>query len=420
MSQRLETSNYVDADPVHIYLDLDIVNNDFSGTSPPRAVVFNEIRNTPYVLSPNKYFFSVVRFELQTPTLPVFIPIIEPEPNPDYPETSPNPYTNNINYTPYQIGIRVGGTNYTQRVAFVPQNFATSNPNPPTQIGQPTHPYYYCYTYQEFLNSVNATISACWNLVPLPVDGGFRYGPPPAFWYDEESSRIKFSAVAQKSAPIPTNPPLPVWNSGQQAEPANPTIATLWMNEPLYNLLSGFDFVNYGRPRNSPSTQPFQYRMKIYQQFENTKANPLATNNAELYLIMTSEQVDIAVWNPIKALVFTSGLIPLLPTLTSQPKSLETSGTFSSYGNNSNLSTQMTDFEVPFSATNTYKQTVNYQPSGEYRLLDIQSDLPISSIQVSVFWKNLEGILTPFYLDGGQSGNIKIMFRRKDFNNIEY
>jgi hypothetical protein len=418
MSQRLEPSNFVDADPVHIYLDLDIVNNDFTGLSQPRQVVFNEIRNNPYVLNPNKYFFSVVRFELQTPTLPVFIPIIAPEPNPNYPATQPNPYTDNLNYTPYQIAIRINSINYIQRVDFVPQNFVISNPQPPTQIGQPTHPYYYCYTYQQFLNSVNAAIAAAWNLVP--TTGNLRYGPAPSFWYDESSSRIKLNAVAQKPGTPSTAPPIAVWNSGQQAEPLVPaTTATLWMNEPLYNLLSGFDFVNYGRPSNGDQ-QPFQYRMKIYQQFENTKANPLATNNASLYLIMTSEQIDIAVWNPIKALVFTSGLIPLLPTLTSQPKSLESSGAFSSYGNNSNLSTQMTDFEVPFSATNTYKQSVNYQPSGEYRLIDIQSDLPVNSIQVSVFWKNLDGILTPFYLDGGQSGNIKIMFRRKDFNNIEY
>jgi hypothetical protein len=253
----------------------------------------------------------------------------------------------------------------------------------------------------------------------VPENQG-RYGPPPSFWYDENSSRIKFNAVAQKPGTTSTSPPIPVWNTGTSTNPLDTTSATLWMNEPLYNLLNGFDFITYRRPPANPISEPFQYRMKIYQQFENTKANPLAVNNAALYIIMTSEQIDIAVWNPIKAIVFTSGLIPLLPTLTSQPKSLESSGTFSSYGNNSNLSTQMTDFEVPFSATNTYKQTVNYQPSGEYRLLDIQSDLPISSIQVSVFWKNMDGILVPFYLDGGQSGNVKIMFRRKDFNNIEY
>jgi hypothetical protein len=413
MSQRLQTSNYVDADPVHIYLDLDITNNDFSGTQPPRAVVFNEIRNNPYIVSPNKYFFSVVRFELQTPTLPVFIPIIAPEPNPNYPATQPNPYTTNPNYTPYEFCIRFRSTNQFGRVAYVPQHTRAPIPPPPTKAGQPTDPYYYCYTYQQFLNSINIAIATAWTALNTATSQ--TQTPPPTFWYDESSGRIKISALALYTGTTPG----PLWNTGQAFTPPANT-ASLWFNEPLYNLLSGFDFVDYGRPTANPTTEPFQYRLKIYQQFENTKANPLAVNNAALYLIMTSEQIDIAVWNPIKALVFTSGLIPLLPTLTSQPKSLENSGSFSSYGNNSNLATQMTDFEVPFSATNTYKQTVNYQPSGEYRLIDIQSDLPINSIQVSVFWKNMDGVLVPFYLDGGQSGNVKIMFRRKDFNNIEY
>jgi hypothetical protein len=399
MSQRLQTSNYVDADAVHIYLDLDIVNNDFSGNSLPRAVVFNEIRNTPYILNPNKYFFSVVRFELQTPTLPVFIPIIIPD------TTTPT----NLNKTPYELAIYYKGSTVLRRVEYVPQNFLTSNPTPPLVAGQPTHPYYYCYTYQQFLNSINASIASAWAATNNNVE------PPPSLWYDESNSRFKINAVARTTG----TSPLPLWNSGATEQPTNNT-AQLFFNEPLYNLLSGFDYQNNGRKAIYPANNPLQYRLKIYQQFENTKANPLAVNNAQLYLIMTSEQIDIAVWNPIRALVFTSGLIPLLPTLTSQPKSLESGGTFSSYGNNSNLATQMTDFEVPFSATNTYKQTVNYQPSGEYRLIDIQSDLPLNSIQVSVFWKNMDGILVPFYLDGGQSGNIKIMFRRKDFNNIEY
>ena len=415
MTQNLKTSQYVDADPVHIYLDLDITNNNYDGTQQPRAVVFNEIRNTPYILSPNKYFFSVVRFELQTPTLPVFIPIIAPEPNPNYPDPDPNPYTNNVNYTPYEFAITFRGHTEKGRVAYVPQNSSTIPP-PPTKIGQPTNPYYYCYTYQQFLNSINIAIATAWTAANNATSQ--TQTPPPTFWYDETTGRLKLSALAL----YPTTSVGPLWNTGQGLlpPPAPAQTASLWFNEPLYNLLSGFDFVVYERPPKNSTIEPFQYRLKIYQQFQNLTTDPLATNNAAYYLIMTSEQIDIAVWNPIKALVFTSGLIPLLPTLTSQPKSLENSGTFSSYGNNSNLATQMTDFEVPFSATNTYKQTVNYQPAGEYRLIDIQSDLPISSIQVSVFWKNMEGILTPFYLDGGQNGNIKIMFRRKDFNNIEY
>jgi hypothetical protein len=394
----------IDADPVHIYVDLDITNNDYEGTLQPKQVVFNEIRNTPYILQPNKYFFSVVRFELQTQTLPVFIPTIQPDPID----------TNGLNYTVYEVGITFRGEQLTQKVVFLSQNNQINElPPPPTRTYQPTHPYYYCYTYQQFLNCVNTAIATCWTNIQFIVGAG-DFGAPPKFWFDENSYKIHLSAKAK----VDNTGNDPLWNSGTGANPVANS-ASLWLNEPLYNLLSGFDIVNVGRPIPNPTINPLQYRIKIYQTFDNLLTDPLAQNNAEYYLIMTSEQVDVAVWNPIKSLVFTSGLIPLLPTLTSPPKSLtSTSGTFSSFGNNSNLATQLTDFEVGFSASNTYKQTVNYNPSSEYRLLDIQSDLPLNNIQVSVFWKNLEGILVPFYLDGGQTGNIKLLFRRKDFNTI--
>jgi len=392
----------IDADPVHIYVDLDITNNDYQGSQNPKQVVFNEIRNTPYILQPNKYFFSVVRFELQTQTLPVFIPTIKPDEN----------STNNIDLTVYSVAITFRNETATVPITFVSQNANTQTllPNPPERVYQPTDPYYYCYTYQQFLNCVNTAIATCWTQVCIDVGEG-SFGNPPKFWFDENSYKIYLSGRASFDDE-------PLWNSGAGANPVANS-ASLWINEPLYNLLSGFDIVNVGRPIPNPGNNPLQYRIKMYQKFDNVLTDPLAPNNGEYYIIMPSEQVDVAVWNPIKSLVFTSGLIPLLPTLTSPPKSLDTTaGTFSSFGNNSNLATQLTDFEVGFSASNTYKQTVNYNPSSEYRLLDIQSDLPLNNIQVSVFWKNLEGVLIPFYLDGGQSGNIKLLFRRKDFNNI--
>jgi hypothetical protein len=388
-------SNFTDADPVHIYVDLDITNSNFDGTLQPRPVVFNEIRNTPYILQPSKYFFSVVRFELQTQTLPVFIPLISPNPDTQH-------HANDINHTPYQIGIVYRGQEYIKNIEFVSQINVRLNPSPPTSTVLPTDRYYYCYTYQQFLNCVNNALKdLCGEFSPVIT-------AHPVFYFDESTYRIKFSGLAS------------IWNSGTTSN-ATVDTAVIYMNEPLYNLFSGFDFIDNERPAINPTINPLQYRMKIYYTFGNALTDPLGGNASVYNIVMTSEQIDVAVWNPIKSIVFTSGLIPLLPTLSGPPKSLETSGgTYSSYGNNSNLSTQMTDFEVGFSASNTYKQTVNYQPASEYRLIDIQSDLPISSIQVSVFWKNANGILTPFYLDGGQNGNIKLMFRRKDFNSIEY
>ena len=61
--------------PYHVYLDLDVVNNDFSSITPP-PLKFEENRNAPFLDgSSADYFCSIVRFSIQTGnSLPVFIP----------------------------------------------------------------------------------------------------------------------------------------------------------------------------------------------------------------------------------------------------------------------------------------------------------------------------------------------------------
>ena len=62
------------SDPIHIYMNLDVVNNS---TTEKQPLVFNETRNMPFLKNTQDYFCSVVRFTLQTSnSLPVFIPDI--------------------------------------------------------------------------------------------------------------------------------------------------------------------------------------------------------------------------------------------------------------------------------------------------------------------------------------------------------
>ena len=62
-------------DPYHVYLDLDVINNDYkhNGASPYRR--FKEIRSTPFLQGDSsEYFCNIVRLNAQTTnTLPVFI-----------------------------------------------------------------------------------------------------------------------------------------------------------------------------------------------------------------------------------------------------------------------------------------------------------------------------------------------------------
>ena len=65
--------------PYHVYLDLDVVNNNFSASDKPPLLRFEETRNAPFLDGDSSdYFCSIIRFSLQTGNLlPVFIPKID-------------------------------------------------------------------------------------------------------------------------------------------------------------------------------------------------------------------------------------------------------------------------------------------------------------------------------------------------------
>ena len=63
--------------PYHVYLDLDVINNDYENKGYPN-LRFEETRNNPFLEGDSsEYFCSIVRFTIQKgKTLPVFIPRI--------------------------------------------------------------------------------------------------------------------------------------------------------------------------------------------------------------------------------------------------------------------------------------------------------------------------------------------------------
>ena len=70
----LQSSSIAQAhDNSHIYYDITVNNNDTSGVVPV-PLVFNETRNSPFIHNAEEYYCSIVRFSLETQSLPVFIP----------------------------------------------------------------------------------------------------------------------------------------------------------------------------------------------------------------------------------------------------------------------------------------------------------------------------------------------------------
>jgi hypothetical protein len=130
------------------------VNLDKTGNQAAPILRFTEVRNTPYLNAPENYFLSVVRFSLQTPSLPIFIPLVQ--------TGQANP-----NLTIYSITMEyeVAGNPivYQKFMEFVPTNLHLSQPSPPLINQDVSTEYYYVYSYQYLVKMFNKTVLDCFN-----------------------------------------------------------------------------------------------------------------------------------------------------------------------------------------------------------------------------------------------------------------
>ena len=132
------------------------------------------------------------------------------------------------------------------------------------------------------------------------------------------------------------------------------------------------------------------------------------------------DHTTAALMNPVQSIVFTSTLLPVNMENVGTPLILNGANINQvNVGSTANILPVVTDFVVALSATNNYQPDITYVPTGEYRLVDLYGTSPCKQIDISVFWKDVYGINHPFLLGSGCSGSLKVMFRRKDFNNTE-
>jgi hypothetical protein len=374
-------SNLTGNGTTHIYYNINITNNDVTGTNPPPPIDFIETRNQPYLNNPSQYYMSVVRFSVDTPTLPLFIP------QPIVGSTDPDMliYTITMEYKTYTAQVNLRFARQTQAI-----------PEPPTPIVEADieNQYYYIYSYQWFIDTmVNPALFAAYDALKALVTGTdvlpSNYAPF-MLWDPSNSTAI-------------LNCDTDGYNFAVLDDPIK-----VYFNTPMYNLFSSFSASSFG----ITATQGRNFLLNVYDTGFNTFKN---TSNGITYIQVLQEYPTASLWNPVVSLVFSTSLMPIVPELSAAPAVFTGGSGFSSNGNNSNLTNVLTDLEVPLIAGWETKPVVNYSPAAEYRLSDLFGDSPVYSINVTVYWKDRFGNLFPLTLASGGNANLKIMFRRKDY-----
>lgn len=429
-------------DPVNMYYDLDLVNTDFSENGQiPARLTFTEVRASPILMNPQDYFFSIVRFQLDTAgAMPLFIPQIDLKQNvgdPNFPNKTV--YEITINYWDKTSGSVAKITkpiiykpHFTQQVANAIQSPPTTSP---LSLEAITSNYFWVGSYAWWIQMINETIAEIWaefNTLPAPIPAelgaltDYQTANPPFMEWDNTTNYATFVApyslfnqTGAWNPYVPLVPPAPS-PSGE----FSPAIFNIFFNTPLHTLFSSFEYVfnNFVNPDKT------NYMLRVYNKNgTNWYATPTPTvppAPSQNWNALKTVQLygTGATMCPISSLIFETSLMPIVPQMIGLPK-IFTNATFSGTqavqgGQNNNLSNEITDIVEPLNRGDEYFPNVLYLPQAEYRLIDLQGNGPISSIQISVKWKDIYGIYHDFFLQNGCGASMKILFRQKAFNNI--
>jgi hypothetical protein len=360
--------------PSRIYFDINVTNIDSNASKNPE-LQFTETRLTPIVANPSDYFMSIVRFALDTPSLPVFFPTIQPS-------------QSDVNLTIYSVTMTYNGTTVQTYIQFVPQDQSQSLPNEPinnTPKLQQYSPYYYVYDYEYVVQLVNTALSNCFN-----------------------------SLVNQQSSLFTATAPFLKWNNSAKLATLytdegyfSPTLSTpikLYFNNALFNLFNSFPS-NF---QSSSNSNGMNYLISC-NSFGN--ANTETINNIP-YLLCEQEYSTISVWSPVSSIVFTTNSMPIVSELICAPNIYYNNVNYKSTIN-TGISNVITDFEA---SEMNYVPFLAYQPN-IYRYVELYGNSPLMTLDIRCFWKNKVGQLIPFILNSGSSASLKVMFALKETQN---
>jgi hypothetical protein len=412
MSQLDTAKNQVSAD--QIYFDL-VVSNFQSTTTEPPVFYFNENRSIPFLYNPEEYYLSILRFTIETGSLPVFIPSIKPS-TPAAPQT-------NRDLTIYSLTLEwtdpVSGNLFTSGerfVNFVPQDKSAIPPPPPSQtangLQNNSTGYYNIYNYSAITAEIDLTFRTAFNILratSLAGGGAFPTIYAPFLNWDTTSdTAILYGDVAGYAANYvpPFTPPAP--------QPPHNPIKIYW-NAPLFGLFPTFPCKYLGY---SPTSAGKNF---LFEPFNvgSVDLDTIVPANTDTGLPTAPQYRAVKVYqdssttanfSPITALVFTSNTLPINPNQVSTPLVFNNAQQIVLGGNNADFANIITDL---VSDTGQYKPNVVYNPTAEYRLITLYGNRPLYNIDLQVYWRTKTGQLIPYRINSGEAITMKIAFLKK-------
>lgn len=351
----------------------------------PQIISYNVNKSLPILDKASDYYVSVIRFAIPLDTVPLMImPII---PN------QPDPFA-----TPFIIGVRYLGVNYPIRLDYVPENLFP--PVQQTSSVQLISPFSYVFSYQTLINMINNALTGALNNAGISAQfSGQRLA---WFYFNSETNLIQLyvhQIFISIFAPL----------TG---------IVTIYINTPLSNYLDAFHYSFIGN--NRPDGRDYEFILgssteptpnQAYGLYNTQPVPPLGFPllTVPLYWIYTQEYSVLQYWSSLRKIIISTNTIPIsneyLPIGIAQNNA--DNGIAASFP-------VLTDFIPQIEqVAGSSRSIAYYYPSGQYRLVDLVSDIPLQKMDIKLYWQDVSGNLYPLEISVSQQASVKIAFLRK-------
>lgn len=349
----------------NIYVNVSISPTLLNPSAIEIPAEYNVTKTIPILSKCDDYYLSVVRFSIPLNDIPLFImPIVPNQPNP--------------NLTPLIIGITTGGLDYPQSIIYISETGVT----PPIQ-NQPTQVitlYYFVFEYQNLITAINTALALSFNASGLP-------GNCPYFYLDSASEELNLVVDIATFAPTAT-PATPT---------PNPT-ATIFMNFLLQNYLSAYQVRFVG-----PSTIGKDYQFDLVRFGLDTTIPPFVTTPPPTQKKFSQEYTTLALWSSLSKILIVSNSIPINSEYTPT--------------NNSGISSTLpiiSDFTPSVELAGQSRSIAFYNPTSQYRLVDLKSSEALNTIDIKIYWQDLNQNIYPLLILQNQQASIKLAFVKKE------
>jgi hypothetical protein len=341
---------------------------------------YSEQRTIPLIDNPSDYYFSCIRFNIPTSTIPLLIVPVLPYPNVDQTKTV---FSVSLSYNGFSSGqtniVWAPVVGYNESSSLTPlKPLSSSNPNTDAN-----DTYYYCTSYMYFMGLVNKAFKSAFTtlggLTALPVGAVAPY-------YTYNGATKLFTLVAQSA----------FYDVNIVGTPIQ-----IFMNNDLWNLFGAVS----GKYNVNPTIVGNDRQVLI--------AGDVANVDASGNIQFQQEYISICQWMAMKSVLITTNTIPIvsegIPSVSNN------------YAPNNGSNGQSTylpiissyDALVTTAGFEDFQSTIQFAVSGPYKLIDMIGNNPLSSFDIQIYWQDIYGTLHPLYIAPYESATFTFLLMKK-------